>query len=362
MGKPYNLDQDSFKGYEDDAGEGAGTQKAAVNNDWSQAPDENFRVRFLVQETNGGEALALAIKLQRQLNSGGWGDVTASSTIVKMLASSWLTEGNDCTQVLGSGTHELDNNGQEDNDGTFTTGTGWLADEDIECEFCCQILSGDVSGGNTVELRLIEDGGTLFTTYTNTPSLTVAANINVTPSEAAALAALVAPSITLGSLDIAPTGAATETALVAPSIVLGGIDVTPAFAIVTTVSLAPAIHLSDLDIPPPDAAVLAALVAPTTILGALNISPANAEVSAALVAPVVVALQQEGFRWRNDDGNEAAATWRQNQDVNDAVGRNTNIRLRVLVNATGDPASAQYQLEYKETSGGAEAWRQVPET
>ena len=173
MGKPYNLDQDSFKGYEDDAGEGAGTQKAAVNTNWTQDPDENFRVRYLVQETNGGDVGALAIKLQRQLNGGGWVDVTGASTVVKMSASAWLTEGADCTQVLGAGAFEADNNGQEDVDGTFTTGAGWTANEEIECEFCCQIIGGDTSGGDTVELRLIEDGGTLFFAYTNTPSLTV---------------------------------------------------------------------------------------------------------------------------------------------------------------------------------------------
>ncbi len=58
-------------------------------------------------------------------------------------------------------------------------------------------------------------------------------------------------------------------------------------------------------------------------------------------------LEQEGFRFRNDDGSEAAATWRQAQDVNDTIAKDTNIRLRVLVNATGDPASNQYQLEYR---------------
>lgn len=193
MGKPYNLDQDTFRGYADDGNEGAGTPKADANLDWTQDVDENFRVRYLVEETNGGEVLALAIKLQYNLASGGWNDVTGSSSIVKCSASGYLTEGGDCTQVLGGGTHFLDNNGQEDNDGTFTTGALWDANEDIECEFCLQIVSGDVADEQTLQLRLVEGTGTVFTAYTNTPTITVneeypeiSVSDTVTPSDTVA--------------------------------------------------------------------------------------------------------------------------------------------------------------------------------
>ena len=60
-----------------------------------------------------------------------------------------------------------------------------------------------------------------------------------------------------------------------------------------------------------------------------------------------ITLEQEGFRFRNDDGTETSATWRQAQDVNDSITKQTNFRLRALVNATGDPATAQYQLEFR---------------
>jgi hypothetical protein len=58
-------------------------------------------------------------------------------------------------------------------------------------------------------------------------------------------------------------------------------------------------------------------------------------------------LEQEGFRWRDDDGNESGASWLASQDSNLSRAISTNTRLRVLVNATDDPASAQYRLEYK---------------
>lgn len=58
-------------------------------------------------------------------------------------------------------------------------------------------------------------------------------------------------------------------------------------------------------------------------------------------------LEQEGFRWRNDDGSETTATWAASQDSDASVALNTNIRLRALVNATGDPNASAYTLYYK---------------
>jgi hypothetical protein len=65
-------------------------------------------------------------------------------------------------------------------------------------------------------------------------------------------------------------------------------------------------------------------------------------------------IEQEGFRFRNDDGSEAAATWKANQDVNITLAADTAARIRMLLNATGDPASIGAQLEYRyKPSGGA---------
>ena len=58
-------------------------------------------------------------------------------------------------------------------------------------------------------------------------------------------------------------------------------------------------------------------------------------------------IEQEGYRFRNDDGSESAATWRQVQDVVDSISAGVNVRLRILLNASGDPASSQFQLEYR---------------
>ena len=82
----------------------------------------------------------------------------------------------------------------------------------------------------------------------------------------------------------------------------------------------------------------------------------------ALREATVATIEQEGFRWRNDDGSESTATFRQAQDVNDTIARNLNIRIRVLLNATGDPPTKQYQLEYKENADPAAEYRKVPLT
>lgn len=58
-------------------------------------------------------------------------------------------------------------------------------------------------------------------------------------------------------------------------------------------------------------------------------------------------LEQEGYRWRNDDGSESAATWLAAQDTNITQPSETNTRLRVLLDTTGDPATTQYRLDYK---------------
>ena len=43
------------------------------------------------------------------------------------------------------------------------------------------------------------------------------------------------------------------------------------------------------------------------------------------------AFTQTRFRFRNDDGSETGATWRQNEDTADSIAPNTNFRIRIQV-------------------------------
>lgn len=72
-------------------------------------------------------------------------------------------------------------------------------------------------------------------------------------------------------------------------------------------------------------------------------------------------IEQEGYRFYND-GTESGATARQNQDTVDSIAKETTFQTRILLNATDDPDTEQFQLEYKEASDPATEWRKVPLT
>ena len=60
--------------------------------------------------------------------------------------------------------------------------------------------------------------------------------------------------------------------------------------------------------------------------------------------------EQEGFRFRNDDGSETTATWKAAQDTNVTAPLTTNARLRMLINAVLDPPTVQFRLDYKKST------------
>lgn len=72
-------------------------------------------------------------------------------------------------------------------------------------------------------------------------------------------------------------------------------------------------------------------------------------------------VEQEGFRFY-EDGTESGSTALEAQDTNITIAQETTFQARILLNATGDPGSEQYQLEYKENGDGAAEWRKVPLT
>lgn len=69
------------------------------------------------------------------------------------------------------------------------------------------------------------------------------------------------------------------------------------------------------------------------------------------------ALDQSHFRWRNDDGSETTATWAAAEDTPISLAKNTPVRLRVEIGATGDPANAAYKLQYRKV--GDSTWRDI---
>lgn len=62
-------------------------------------------------------------------------------------------------------------------------------------------------------------------------------------------------------------------------------------------------------------------------------------------------VEQEGYRWRADDGSETTATWLDAQDTNITRAKSSNTRLRILLNSTLDRGAETYKLEYREVGG-----------
>jgi len=87
----------------------------------------------------------------------------------------------------------------------------------------------------------------------------------------------------------------------------------------------------------------------------------SAAFQSALLYSASATIEQEGFRFRNDDGSESAATWKANQDTNITLAADTAFRLRFLLKATGNPDSidAQADARVKPSGGAFGAWEKI---
>lgn len=162
--------QDSFHFRDDDGNETTATFKGALNSDQTLAVDTNFRLRLQVSETDAG-AVSFSGQLQYNLNSGGWNDVNASSSVVQSVASPNVADGAATTeQLAGAGTFTA---------GTFDEVDGLVPSKELnnnetEHEYCFTIIAGDVSNNDPIDFRLVDGvAGTAFETYTQTPTATV---------------------------------------------------------------------------------------------------------------------------------------------------------------------------------------------
>jgi hypothetical protein len=92
--------------------------------------------------------------------------------------------------------------------------------------------------------------------------------------------------------------------------------------------------------------------------GTFTVASENWVARVASFAPAApLSVDQFGFRARNDDGSETTATWQAAQNTAFTITPDQVFRLRLGVNATGDPVSAGYKLQYRKV--GAASWRNV---
>lgn len=95
-----------------------------------------------------------------------------------------------------------------------------------------------------------------------------------------------------------------------------------------------------------------------TIDGTLSASAEYCHVAFSLPAGVSASLEQEGFRWGNDDGSESAHTWAAAQDANITAPAGQTRLLNMLVNVTGNPGAKTFKLQFRKV--GDPGWSDVP--
>ena len=168
-----NLVQAAFRGRYDLVGEAAPPTgddwKDSINTNWIQTMDENFRIRFLIQETNNLARANFGAQLQYNLNGGGWNNVNAASSIARSSASSVVADGADTTaNLLGSGTYITNNDGFDDVDGlSGGANLDFTGNDEVEVEYSLQLRSADLSEGDTVQFRIAG-----LDAYNQTPTVT----------------------------------------------------------------------------------------------------------------------------------------------------------------------------------------------
>ena len=173
--------QDSIQVFNDDGtDETDSTAKAGVGvNITDQALDENLLIRFLLKETAGNQGSNKSARLEVRLNEGTYGLVSGGTLVARSFASTKLTEGNDTTQRIGSGTFVTPNAGQDDINGVAGSSVcDFAGNDETEFVYCVQILSADVNAGENVDFRMSDSD---IDVYTDPEiKVTIASNGDVT--------------------------------------------------------------------------------------------------------------------------------------------------------------------------------------
>jgi len=117
-------------------------------------------------------------------NGGAFLDVSGTSSVIRTVSTQHYTTQSDTTQLIGTGTFVDATNGCAVAENPFPgsaseTGTvNWTGSvlEEMETEWCLEIVRDDVKAGDTIELQGNDSFGApvVFTDgYTNTPLITV---------------------------------------------------------------------------------------------------------------------------------------------------------------------------------------------
>ena len=240
MGSANRMVQAAFRVRNDDGVEslseanGGATQIGADNTNWDQVAGEAFRLRVLCTHANTGTTFYGYITLYYSKNGGAYTWIDEESANVRSKLTSYWTNMDNPTEFagrLGSGTWY--NNTQPswgglvdyadyDTDQAVSYFACNAGDErELEVEWCLELVEEDLSPGDTIEFRMYDQFGNIFSDgYTFTPMATVAdayvaPSITNTPATdheaesdyAETMTASDGTAPLVWSLDAAPTGA-----------------------------------------------------------------------------------------------------------------------------------------------------------
>lgn len=174
--------QITFRGRNDDGSESGATWKDVQGNDWSQLVGTNFRIRFLIDETNNRAWNNYNWTVYVSRNGGAYSAI--NGTYVNFADSDYYTEDDDCVSRLtgGSGSFLTDNNGMIESGGVCTN-TG-AANDYFELEYCLTIVAGGVNNGDLLRFRVYLTSGSALGSYTDTPVVTVIKPVALTIQDA----------------------------------------------------------------------------------------------------------------------------------------------------------------------------------
>ena len=269
-----DLRQTHFRFGKDDGTEAAHTfwQLEDVNHTQVITANWIFLLRFTEQESGGTAANNTDAVFQYNKNGAGWVDITTTSSVVKAVAVGAFTNGQACTKRLsGTGTFEASGAGCTEDGSSGGAPNDIAASGNSETEAGLEVVFADVVTGDVIQFRFRSPDWTI--TYTVTPTLTISITANVV--------------VTPGTLALTLT-------MFAPSVIVG-IVVVPGILALTLTTYAPTILISDNQtVTPGTLALILTMYAPTVIVSSgVIVTPGTLALILTMFAPVVIS----GYAW-----------------------------------------------------------------
>lgn len=177
--------------------------------------------------------------------------------------------------------------------GATHSGTGWFTDTHTSWNpsagtatdrFVVRLWGVN---GNTKATEAVTLDSYNGTTYSRLYGPWPPAGVEVTPGAATCVAAVVAPTVQLGSTSYTPSPSVAVSAVVAPTVQLGSINYTPGPSVAISAVVDPTVQYGSLNITPSPSVAVSAVIDPTVQLGSLNITPTAISAIAEKVDPSI---------------------------------------------------------------------------